>query len=116
MLFSLNLSVLHALAHRKRPTASKFRTEILENVFEIFKRRNFQKSIFSLIFYASYYFILRIFVNMWYSRPAAPKFGIEILKRDFEKTLKQFSKTFSRLSTGTRQNLKYFWGYKSLKN
>ena len=65
---------------------------------------------FILIKYSIYFTILRILA--WYSRSKAPKFSIEELKRDFEKTLKQFFffKNRFRLFTRTHQNLKYLFG------
>ena len=43
---------------------------------------------FSTWIFLFYFTILRVFA--WFSRFAAPKFGIEVLNRDFEKTLKRF--------------------------
>ena len=60
-----------------------------------------------------YFTILCVFAL--YLRSTTPEFSIEILKRDFEKTLKRFFQKSSRLFTRTHQNLEYFLGYKSLK-
>ena len=96
---------VHAHAQTKR--SPKFGTEILERVFEktsskrFFKNRSrFFKMIFKNIFleffldnfswtnYFFYFTILLFFAR--YSRSTYPKFSIDVIKRNFKKTLMQF--------------------------
>ena len=53
-----------------------------------------------------------VYAHAQTKRPAAPKFSIKILKRDFCKDFKAIfvSKNWSRLFTGTYQNLEYLFG------
>ena len=67
--------------------------------------KNILEFLYNLLFY---FMVLCIYVQ--YSRRAAPKFATEILKKDFENTLKQFFfKNRPRLFTGTHQNIKYLF-------
>ena len=87
----------HSHTQTKEPITSKFGKEILERVSERTSKRFFQKNnldvlkLFSWIFgQITFFHFMILCIYAWNLRPTAPKFGIEILKRDFEKNLKQF--------------------------
>ena len=52
-------------------------------------QNDLKKHFFEFYFKLFFYFII-LCIFAWYTRSTVPKFSIQILKRDFEKTLKRF--------------------------
>ena len=108
---------VHAHVQTKRLIASKFGTEILERVFEKSSKQFFKNrsKIFRMIFKSISWILMQPFllfhdcivINARFLKFASPKILYrDILKRDFERTLKRF---FSKIAPDYLQGIIKLW-------